>query len=367
MRPWRELGIDLYLKYKTDVFFSTRVKIILFHIFSLAVTVVVTIGLLKYIQHITLTGVLEMFNTALSTGVKPVDPFIELNEDVESAQYFVYCSIVAISLFFGFITTHIALKPLHKLVITQKRFIASIAHELRTPLAILKTQNEVARLDVEENSPIQETLDQNVEEVDHLTEILNNLLLFNRIDNFESISFDSVDLETLIEVTISKLKMFADKKGVTLTFEKTPLPYVYGNATGLEQLFFNIIKNAINYTLRGGKVIIKSTAITEHEVTVCISDNGIGIPKNELPHIFEPFYRIDNAQKLSPGTGLGLAIVFEIIKLHSGKINVKSAVGTGTEFEISIPRHSQDMIKNRRLHEVGVIYDFSQKKEIKKT
>lgn len=366
LRPWKELVIDLYHKYKTDVFFSTRAKIIFFHTISVVFVVLVTIGLIEYVQRITLSGVVESLHNALSNGSSTANIFTEVDSSIAFAQTVVYGGVVGMSILVGLIATWLALNPVRDSLITQRRFIASIAHELRTPLAILKTQNEVAKLDVDTACSVGETLDQNIEEIDHITAILNNLLLFNRVDTLESIIFDDVDLESVIETVISRLKTLAEKKGIVVTFERTVIPHVYGNVVGLEQMLFNLIKNGIHYTRRGGEVVIKPIEIAEREVTLRISDNGIGIAKNELPHIFEPFYRTDRVQEMSSGTGLGLALVFEIVKLHRGKIHVESTVGVGTQFIVSIPRLSQNMIRNHILHEGGIAYDFSQEKDIEK-
>lgn len=366
MRPWREWGIDSYLKYKTDIFFSTRVKIIFFHTLSVIVIVLVTIGLLEYVQRAILSGVVESLKNiaAGTTSTTGIGIFEKVDEEIRLTQFLVYVSVMIVSVLVGFIATRLALNPVRDSLIVQRRFIASVAHELRTPLAILKTQNEVAKLDADMTSFVGETLGQNVEEIDHITEILNNLLLFNRVDTLESIVFDTVNLETIIETVIARLKTLAEKKGIVITFERTVIPHVYGNATGLEQMLFNLIKNGVNYTPRGGEVIIRCTSITEREVTLRVSDNGIGIAESELPHIFEPFYRTDSVQEISSGTGLGLALVFEIVKLHSGKMRVESTMGVGTQFDVSIPRKPQDMIANQRSHEVGVGYDFSQQKNL---
>ncbi len=349
----------MYLRYKTDVFFSTRTKIILFNVLSIIVTVLVTVALIAYVERTTLAGIVDAFSKAVSDGTPTADVFNNINRQTNNAQLLVYSIIVLTALIVGSVATRLALKPVRETLITQRRFIASVAHELRTPLAVLKTQNEVAKLDVEVNSTVVETLTQNVEEIDHITEILNNLLLFNRVDTLESIVFETVNIEPIIQSIVAGLQPLAERKGVVLSFGVTFIPKVYGNATGLEQMFFNIIKNAINYTSRGGEVRVRVVSITEREVTITIKDNGVGIAGKELPHIFEPFYRIDSLQGMSPGTGLGLAIVFEIIKLHSGKISVDSTLGKGTQFNVSIPRQPQSMAANRHLDEVGIAHDFT--------
>lgn len=351
----------MYRRYTSDVFFATHVKIILFHVLSVAVIVLVTVGLVAHIERVILTGIVDGFAQAIAEGESGAGLFTEVNRDVEQAQVFIYAVVIALSLLAGLTATQLALRPVRQSLITQRRFIGSVAHELRTPLAILKTQNEVARLEIDPHSVVGETLRQNVEEIDHLTDILNNLLLFNRVDTFESIVFDTVDLETVITTVIARLEKLAGKKGVRLSFVCDHVPPVYGNATGLEQAIFNLAKNGINYTKKGGEVSITCSAVTERDVTLRIADTGIGIEKKELSHVFEPFYRTHGGQEESAGTGLGLALVFEIVKLHNGKISIESTEGVGTQIEITIPRQPS-MHPSKKERPAGVAYDFTAKK-----
>lgn len=361
MRPWKESVTDLYRKYRSDVFFATHVKIILFHVVSVAAIVLITVGLVAHIERVILTGIVDGFARAIAEGDSAADVFTDVNDDVAKAQTFIYAVVIAVSLFVGVVATQIALRPVRQSLITQRRFIGSVAHELRTPLAILKTQNEVARLETDPHSVVGETLKQNVEEIDHITEILNNLLLFNRVDTVESIVFDMVDLEAIVKTVTGRLERLAGKKGVTLNFAcDHAIPQVYGNATGLEQAFFNLAKNGINYTKKGGVVSITCSAITERDVTLRVTDTGIGIEKKELSHVFEPFYRTHGGQEESAGTGLGLALVFEIVKLHNGRISIESTEGIGTCIDVTIPR--QPLVRAPKDgRPSGVAYDFSKK------
>lgn len=317
-------------------------------------------GLLVYVERLIFTGVVDAFTHALNTGAPTTHIFDEVNARVDRMQMFIYGVIIILSVLSGLIATQLALRPVRQSLITQRRFIGSVAHELRTPLAILKTQNEVARLEIDPHSIVGETLVQNVEEIDHITEILNNLLLFSRVNTHESIVFDTVDLEAIIKAVISRLTKLAEKKGVRLLFECVAMPRVYGNATALEQAIFNVVKNGINYTKRGGEVTVTCTLITPTEVTLCVSDTGIGIEKKELAHVFEPFYRTHSGQETNNGTGLGLALVFEIIKLHGGKIRIESTEGVGTRIQMTIPCRPHILrAAPKRTHDKGVSYDFT--------
>lgn len=356
----KELGTDLSQKFRRDIFLSTRAKIILFHTFSTAVVVFVVLELIGYIQQETLSAVVESVKTMLATGNADTDIFGGASERMREVKFYVFAAIILASLVFAIIATRIALHPVREALIMQKRFISSVAHELRTPLAVLKTQNEVALLDATPGTQTAETFRENIEEIDHITAILNNLLLFNRVDTFESIKFDQVDITTIIEAVVTRLSEVARKKGVVLQSDETVVPHVYGNATALEQALFNITKNAIDYTKRGGMVNIKCTAITEREVTISVIDTGIGIERKHLRHIFEPFFRTDAGRDISRGSGLGLAIVFEIVKLHNGKIMVESIPSEGTTIQLVLPRRPRSAERETRAEDGRIQYDFSQ-------
>jgi two-component system phosphate regulon sensor histidine kinase PhoR len=109
-------------------------------------------------------------------------------------------------------------------------------------------------------------------------------------------------------------------------------------------MLYNLIKNGITYTPKGGSVTVELLRSDEYTLTLQITDTGIGIAKEELPHIFKLFYRANAPHINSSGTGLGLALVYEIIKLHHGKIHVESSIGVGTKFEITLPLVSTDNV-----------------------
>lgn len=320
---------------------------------------VVTAEFYKYATKTSQTSLLDLFSNAIKTGATSTASFSLLTEQIEFMQYGLYGVVVLTALLIGLVATRLALEPVRDSLIAQKRFIESIAHELRTSLAVLKTQNEVAKMDTEVVGAAEETLDQNIKEIDHITEILNNLLLFNRVDTIENIVFDLVNLEEVIETVILRLRRLAEHKDISVIFEKSVIPPVYGNATGLEQMLFNLVKNGIMYTPQNGAVTISCTAVTENEVTLRVSDTGIGIDKEELPHIFKLFYRTDKVQEMSKGAGVGLALVYEIVKLHNGKIQVNSTPGAGTRFDISLPRRHVGGNSKEQAHEGAVAYDFS--------
>jgi len=163
------------------------------------------------------------------------------------------------------------------------------------------------------------------------------LLLSNSEYGVLKVDFENLDLSELVKDVVDNTTVLAELKNQTINLvELTPV-FVEGDKTKLYQLFFNLLDNAINYTREKGNINI-SVKRENRMALVEFQDNGIGIPDNDLPHIFKRFYRVhnDRSQKLG-GNGLGLAIVKLITEIHSGEIQVESQVGKGSSFTIKIP------------------------------
>src|SRR5690606_790494 len=132
--------------------------------------------------------------------------------------------------------------------------------------------------------------EENIEQSKLIANIINNLIVFSRVDAHESLNFESLDLSMPLRSTIAKLTPFAERNEVVLDYTPTELPPIKGNETAIEQAFYNLIKNAIIYRKIGGGVVTITSKALEHEIVISISDNGIGIQESDLQHIFEPFY-----------------------------------------------------------------------------
>jgi len=152
----------------------------------------------------------------------------------------------------------------------------------------------------------------------------------------------SFDIGQLLEDIVSKLKMEAQRRKHEVTLEiDSDIPPFYGDRDRLEQVFTNIVTNAMKYTPDGGKIDV-SCKVHLTDAIVTVKDNGIGIPKKDMPRLFERFYRVDKARsRKSGGTGLGLAIAKEIVEAHGGRINIVSEHGTGTTATIRMPLYSK--------------------------
>ncbi len=217
-------------------------------------------------------------------------------------------------------------------------FIADATHELRTPLAIIKGNIDLALRTTKNNKTITDTFKAIDTEVTHLANILSDMTILTTNQNFnQMITTKKINLSDLITRIVKRSHIIALPKNIKIHMKKLPILAIQGNAMYLEKLFSNIIANAIFYGKEKGKVTI-TTKKEKGRVLISISDNGIGIPAQDIPHIFERFYRTNAARIVNhEGTGLGLAISKWAIEAHSGTIHVTSKEKKGTTFTITLP------------------------------
>lgn len=256
--------------------------------------------------------------------------------------WYVFFSLIGIAIIFALLFTRFMLLPARNTLHYQKLFISNVAHELRTPLSVIKTSTEVALLDDELPASTRTVLDDIVRELDRISEIINNLLSLDSLTRPERMQMANVPLCDVVDKVIKHHGSLAEERNIELTLRKEGYDVVWGNATALEQVVTNIIKNAVNYTQKssGGVVDIAVRPDYLGSIIFSVSDNGIGISQKDLVHIFEPFYRADTSRVRKirhGGSGLGLAIVSEIVRNHHGKITIESARGQGTVVSVSLP------------------------------
>ncbi len=200
----------------------------------------------------------------------------------------------------------------------------------------------MALLDDELPAAMRGVLDEIVQELDRISEIINNLLSLNSLTRPERMQLRNVGLGQLVDTVVGHYRLLAQERNVEIVVKKDLYDIVWGNATGLEQVVTNIIKNAINYTQKnsGGVVTVSLQPDYRGSIIFSVADNGIGISRKDLVHIFEPFYRADTSRVRDirkGGSGLGLAIVSEIVRAHHGKIAIESARNKGTTVSVSLP------------------------------
>lgn len=228
-----------------------------------------------------------------------------------------------------------------KLELARREFVSNVSHELRTPLTTVKSYAETL-LDnpVEDKELSGRFLSVIIKEADRMTRIVKDLLTLSRLDEAqtENKEPDIIDLQQLLEGVAEKMYITAKKKNQTITYKSISIvPKFYSDRDKIEQLVINIVSNAIKYTPDGGSIEIVS-GIMIKDAFIKVIDNGIGIPKENIPRLFERFYRVDKARSRDTGgTGLGLAISKQLADNLGGEITINSDVGKGTEVLITLP------------------------------
>lgn len=236
------------------------------------------------------------------------------------------------------LTLNSLFERLQKAFESQQQFLSDAAHELKTPLAILRSHWESELNNPDLSLAIKEKFVQDVETITRLNHLINNLLLLSQTEAVDSgFEFRPLRLNELLEEVLSDARILAEAKSQQIDAVELPHATVNGDKVRLYQLFFNLIDNAIKYTPESGKIWI-SLQIQDSLAKVKIHDNGIGIASEHLPHIFERFYRVqkDRSRKTG-GSGLGLAIGKLIAERHGGSIEVESQVARGSTFMVKLP------------------------------
>lgn len=232
------------------------------------------------------------------------------------------------------------LDRLEKTFTSQRQFIEDLAHELKTPLSVLKGELEVTLKKLRTPREYESTLSSSLEEANKIIKIVEDLLMLAWYDsNMIPFEMTPLDIGLLFHDALEDIKILAEQKNIDLHLTSQGKAIVYGDGDKLKLLFFNILDNAMKYTPSGGKVFVEISE-EKNQAKVIISDTGIGIPKDELPHIFERFYRINKTRNRG-GFGLGLSIAKSIVMAHRGIIEVESELDKGTTFKISLPSFPQ--------------------------
>lgn len=228
----------------------------------------------------------------------------------------------------------------------RSEFVANVSHELKTPITSIKGFAEtLLNGAIDDRETADSFLRIIYDESERLNRLIIDILELSKIESKHSaLQCSPVDLSELVHRLIHLIKSDASKKQIELQLDMEEDLFIEGDEDRLRQVFINLISNAINYTPEGGKVLIEARSLhiseefAEDRVLIRIKDTGIGIPKKDLPRIFERFYRVDKARsRRSGGTGLGLSIVKHIVELHHGDISVESEAGIGTTFSIELP------------------------------
>ncbi|RPJ21095.1 MAG: HAMP domain-containing protein [Chloroflexi bacterium] len=232
------------------------------------------------------------------------------------------------------------LERLEALFTSQQRLLADVSHELRTPLTVIKGNVDLIRrmktLDEESLTSIDQ-------EAGRLTRLVGGLLLLAQAESGKlTLNMKRVELDLLLTEVFQEMTILAGNK-VHIRLNEIDQAYVNGDRDRLKQVFINLVANAIQYTPQGGDVFVSLQTIGEQARIIC-RDTGPGIPSEDLPHIFERFYRAEKSRtrRETTGFGLGLSIANWIVERHGGRIEVNSHEGKGTTFAIWLPLYSNN-------------------------
>ena len=223
----------------------------------------------------------------------------------------------------------------------KSQFVTMVAHELRAPLAAVEGYLSAFLTGAAGSDPQvnRNMLERAKARTHSLLELVNDLLQFIKLESKKVVrKKELLDLTGVLRGTVELLKPLGEEKGLRFKLElPDSLPPVEADRGEMEQLFTNLISNAIKYNVNQGKVTIRAKP-GNHFLDIKVADTGVGIDEESLPHIFEEFYRVsDPKTRYTPGTGLGLSIVRKIVESHFGRIEVTSKVGKGTTFTVRLP------------------------------
>ena len=232
-----------------------------------------------------------------------------------------------------------ALVPIKEAYDKQKQFAADASHELRTPLAVVMASADLLLADPSIQNPfLRQVIEDLKNEVKKMTNLVSDLLMVARSDNNAlKVNIKRLDLFEVLSQVLRMMTPIAEKKNILLRGDNLYRVYAKGDEDRIRQLMIILTDNAIKYTPEGGRVEIG--LIEKERVGITVTDNGIGISKDNLEKIFERFYRVDKARSREMGgNGLGLSIAKELVRMNGGEIGVESKEGEGTRFTVWLNR-----------------------------
>ncbi|MCX6753033.1 MAG: HAMP domain-containing sensor histidine kinase [Candidatus Nomurabacteria bacterium] len=326
----------LVIKWSNDRFFIARIKLTFFN-FLTAFIILVSASVVLYRSF--------LFNITDSITNNVFDPhiarlLIDRTQDILQTRLIITnVVILLIVIVFGFLLTKKTLNPIKDSMQRQKRFIADASHELRTPIAIAISGLEVAINNKHINlDTAKHTLHKTLEEMQDMSLLTNNLLDITKYNINGPAERELFLMNEIISSVISKIEPIAIKKDIEIKNEIKEQAFIYGNKIELMRVVSNILNNAINHTPQKGNIVV-SDSINKKDYFISIKDTGVGISKDLIDKIFDPFFQGD-VSRSSGGTGLGLTLVKQIVENHDGVISIKSELNKGTIVNITLPLSS---------------------------
>jgi len=244
----------------------------------------------------------------------------------------------------GYVIVMHNITTLHDLHRFKDEMLRVATHDLRSPLALISGYAEMIAFDAGENDPaIQEYIDIIKSSVERMGKLLEDLLRIERIRNSPLELHEQTDLESLVKVVMVNMRPSAKAKSqqFSATIELKEIPKIVADPVLLRQAMENLISNAIKYTPEEGRIGARAY-FDDEEFHFFVQDNGIGIPSEHLPYLFESFYRVTHESNRQKGSGLGLSLVKNVVARHGGRVWVKSQLGKGSRFGMTLPLKKQE-------------------------
>lgn len=331
---WRQFE-EWVIGLTNNLFFRARLKLTAFYIILIAVIMAIFSLALYH-------SLLNNLNDGFSDQENGVIQNIAIDRTIDSLQnniIIIDISVLLLAIILSFFLAGKTLIPIKKSLEAQQQFSANASHELRMPLTIMKTDTEVTLRDSQSTiKDFRLLAKSNLEEVERMSKMVEDLLILSRSENLAVNDFVKINLSNIIAEIIKKINPLTLAKNITVTYLKNNDQYILGQPEAIKRMVFNILQNAVNYTSENGNIEV-GLKNEDKFLELVIIDNGVGISENDLPHIFERFYKVDKARDVeTKGTGLGLSIVKEIISNHQGNIVVTSKIGQGTQVFIKLPK-----------------------------
>lgn len=281
-------------------------------------------------------------NFALPQNTPPLISTEDLKTEEQQLIYtllFINAGILILAGGAGYFLAGRTLRPIQVMINEQNQFISDASHELRTPIATLRAEMEGKLLEKNiSDTDARKLITSNLEDLGTLQDLSNNLLKLAQIHTINSTknNTENISLHEIIGTAYDKVMPLAKKKKITITTNIKGETIINGNRKSLIEVFVILLDNAIKYSLENSKIAIISRN-KDHKVDISVTDQGMGISKEDLPHIFERFFRADKSRSEVEGYGLGLSIAQKIVQSHKGSISATSKTGKGSTFQIVLP------------------------------
>lgn len=263
-----------------------------------------------------------------------VTPYIYVTHRYKSYGLILVGLLCLLSILTAYLISNNAVKPLQEAYNKQKEFVSDASHELKTPLSVLLTYTEILQQQPQNAKALQVMRD----ETKNMSELIENLLALTRLENTKNTAVSEIDITNIIKPLTERLNTVHQERQHPIKVICPTKAKIKMSAQHLERLLTILLDNALKYTPSDKDIFLKVSE-NEHNLKIEVSDQGSGIKNEDIPHIFERFYRADKSRnRQNGGFGLGLALAKDIVQKYNGKITVTSKLGKGSTFGVTLPK-----------------------------